>query len=86
MGGFRAGNVAVGVAAFGTFAITVFAAATASAQAPPPSAFPGEAPEGPPAIILEFRVEPSAIMPGRLRRWPSEDAWFPSWRSRRSAS
>lgn len=28
----------------------------------------------------------SATALDRLRRWPSEGAWFPSWRSRWSAS
>jgi len=36
----------------------------ALAQAPPPSAFPGEAPDGPAAAILEFTASSTSIEPG----------------------
>jgi hypothetical protein len=39
--------------------------APASAQAPPPAGFPGKAPEGPPAEIVRFEIEPAAIQPGQ---------------------
>lgn len=43
-------------------------ASLAAAQAPPPSAFPGVAPQGPPADILVFEAEPSDIQPGDTAR------------------
>lgn len=41
------------------------------AQAPPPSAFPGEAPAGPAAVVLTFTAEDAALDPGEstVLRW-----------------
>ena len=44
--------------------ITGLAVGPAFAQAPPPAGFPGKAPEGPPAEIVRFELEPNAIDPG----------------------
>lgn len=46
-------------------------AAPAGAQAPPPAAFPGDAPDGPPAEILRFDAEPRSIEAGEsvVLRW-----------------
>ncbi|HEU4619501.1 MAG TPA: hypothetical protein VFV10_15800 [Gammaproteobacteria bacterium] len=54
------------------------AADPAAAQAPPPSGFPGKAPEGPPAEILSFTAEPAATaapgVPVKLR-WEVVNAY-----------
>lgn len=53
------------------------ASATLNAQAPPPSGFPGEAPEGPPAQILRFTADADSIeagQPVRLR-WEAINAY-----------
>jgi hypothetical protein len=46
-------------------------AAAAAAQAPPPSAFPGAAPQGPAAEILSFEASPESVEPGQSAtlRW-----------------
>jgi hypothetical protein len=58
-------------------AAAYFLAASAWAQAPPPSGFPGDAPEGPPARILRFTADADAIeagQPVRLR-WEAINAY-----------
>lgn len=53
------------------------AAAGASSQAPPPSGFPGVAPEGPPARILGFSAEPTEVAAGEpvTLRWEAINAY-----------
>ncbi len=50
---------------------------TALAQAPPPSGFPGAAPDGPEERILSFSVEPASIDPGESAtlRWEGINAY-----------
>lgn len=52
-------------------AATLAVAGTASAQAPPPSAFPGTPPASPPANILVFAADPAELAPGQSAtlRW-----------------
>ena len=54
----------------------VFAHA-ALAQAPPPSAFPGQAPAGPPVEIVRWVVDPAEIEPGGTAtlRWEAINAY-----------
>jgi hypothetical protein len=53
------------------------AAAIGSPQAPPPSGFPGVAPEGPPARILRFSAEPAEVAAGEpvTLRWEAINAY-----------
>lgn len=58
-------------------AAAYFIAAAAWTQAPPPSGFPGDAPEGPPARILRFTADAGSIeagQPVRLR-WEAINAY-----------
>jgi hypothetical protein len=51
--------------------LSAFVGAAAVAQSPPPAGFPGEAPPGPPAEIVQFEAAPGAIQPGETTtlRW-----------------
>jgi hypothetical protein len=68
---FRRSTRAILLASLGALA------ATASAQAPPPSGFPGIAPEGPDAEILSFEAVPRRIEPGQAAtlRWAGVNAY-----------
>jgi hypothetical protein len=58
-------------------AVTWIAGESGWTQAPPPSGFPGEAPEGPPAQILRFTADADSIeagQPVRLR-WEAINAY-----------
>jgi len=57
--------------------LSLLVALSAIAQAPPPSAFPGEAPQGPPADILLFEMVPARVEPGEaaLIRWEVTNAY-----------
>ncbi|HMB74121.1 MAG TPA: hypothetical protein VKQ06_11150, partial [Gammaproteobacteria bacterium] len=61
------------------FPLTVYALAPllAAAQAPPPSGFPGEAPDGPPERIVSFTVEPQQVDAGEAAtlRWEAINAF-----------
>ena len=58
-------------------AFLVFAAAAVHAQAPPPSAFPGEAPPSPPAGVLVFQAETVAMESGTALqlRWEAINSY-----------
>ncbi|MBN1239465.1 MAG: hypothetical protein JXB36_13260 [Gammaproteobacteria bacterium] len=61
-GGARHRRHAAAVASILTAAVAW--CACAGAQAPPPTGFPGEAPQGPPAEIVSFRAEPARLRAG----------------------
>ena len=69
----RGAAALVAAAAAAALAITV----SAVGQAPPPQGFPGEAPPGPPAQILSFTAEPTAIEAGApvTLRWAVVNAY-----------
>ena len=47
-----------------TALVLALAASGTAAQAPPPAGFPGDAPQGPAAEILEFSAVPAQVQPG----------------------
>ena len=59
------------------FGAALVFAATAGAQAPPPTGFPGDAPQGPPAEIVSFTAEPAELEAGASTtlRWEGLNAF-----------
>jgi hypothetical protein len=70
-------RAAHGLLARGAGIAGVLIAWQAVAQAPPPSGFPGEAPEGPPPAILSFTAEPEQLRAGETAtlHWAAVNAY-----------